>query len=66
MAAGKLTKQDYRKAAMHMFPSVDPTHHPTYSKKTQAVSWTRVPAGAWVETWVWVPQNYALMIKSQK
>lgn len=58
----RLSKQDYHNAAPLLVQTVN-ERHPAWSKRTQHVSYTRVPPGAWVETWVWVPQEYALLNK---
>lgn len=58
----KLTKQSYRNAAPLLVSTVN-ERHPPLSKRGQVVQYTRSPAGAWVETWVWVPREYALLNK---
>lgn len=59
----KLTKQSYRNAVPLLIRTVD-ERHPGWSKRGQAVQYTRNPAGAWVEAWVWVPKEYALLNKA--
>lgn len=61
----KLTKQSYRDTANHVVPAIN-SALPSYAKRTQHVSYTRVPPGAWVEMWVWVPKAYAVLHKTKE
>lgn len=51
------TKTQYRKAAMHGIP------FRSYANRNQRLQLCRSPRGAWVEVWVLVPIEYALMEK---
>ena len=61
----KLTKQSYRDAANHSVPAINSVM-PSYSKRTQHVSYTRVPHGAWVEMCGWVPKEVAILHKTKE
>lgn len=57
-------KTYYRKAAQKCVHVYD-ARHPPWSRQTQHTSNTKTPNGMWVEMWVWVPTEAALMEKKE-
>lgn len=58
-------KQLYRQVAEKLCATMNPLCPPT-AKRNMTVSYTRTPAGAWVQVWVWVPRVMAELEKGSK
>ena len=58
------TKTDYRNVVKKLV-GIDPRRTTTIHAK-QEFAYTRSPAGAWVECWVWVPKEYAQLQKGSR